>query len=288
MVSRVMLVDDDLGVINALRRELMRPPDIGFGGLEIDSFLSPGEALDWLRESPDGPDIVISDYMMPGLDGVSFLQEVHALVPDAIRIMLTGCSDVDMAIGAVNAAKIDYLLTKPWHEYDLKGRMAQALSRLDAARQRTAPPANPEIQASQRQPAPPYQILLAGDDPEVLKALKRDITRGEASMAGGKPMYQVRICSSPVTALLSAMRTPADLVIADFALSEVAITFFHRLRNACPDTVRVLLSGHVSTKGLLEAINVAGIYHFLPKPWRTSELKMTLMQALVRYHLAAR
>jgi response regulator RpfG family c-di-GMP phosphodiesterase len=57
--------------------------------------------------------VVVSDYRMPGMDGVQFLTRVRETSPDSVRILLTGYADLETAIGAVNEGNIFRLLTKP-------------------------------------------------------------------------------------------------------------------------------------------------------------------------------
>ncbi|MBN1990021.1 MAG: histidine kinase [Bacteroidales bacterium] len=74
---------------------------------------SAAEALSLLAEH--GVKVVISDQRMPETTGVEFLEQVQALYPDTIRILLTAYSDFDALIDAVNKGKIYYYLSKPWN-----------------------------------------------------------------------------------------------------------------------------------------------------------------------------
>jgi serine phosphatase RsbU (regulator of sigma subunit) len=94
MKDKVLLVDDDAMVLAGLKRQLRNQ-------FSIDTALSGEEALQRLRES--GPyAVVVSDFMMPGMDGVEFLSRVKKSNPETIRMMLTGTADMPTAIKAVN------------------------------------------------------------------------------------------------------------------------------------------------------------------------------------------
>lgn len=275
MWCRVLLVDDEQHVINALRRELLRKPDIGHDGLEIEAFTSPTQALARVREPDAAFDIVIADYHMQGTDGISFLRDLHAIRPDAIRILITGAADTGGAVKAINEAQIDFLILKPWSEYDLKGRIALALHQrqLRDARDRARPEA-----ATRREP---YHLMLVDDEEAILRSLEREISQGGAATTGRRPLFRVSRYTSPAQALLAAADCP-DLVVSDYAMPEMdGITFFHRLREICPDAVRIMLSGRADLQVLVDAINIAGVYHFLGKPWDAGELRATMAQALV-------
>jgi DNA-binding NtrC family response regulator len=78
----------------------------------------PEEALDILKEHE--VDVVVSDHLMPSMDGLTFLKLVKNLYPHVIRIILTGHADLQMAIEAINEGEVFRFLTKPWNDIELK------------------------------------------------------------------------------------------------------------------------------------------------------------------------
>lgn len=105
MKDKVLLVDDDAMVLAGLKRQLRNQ-------FSIDTALSGEEALQRLRES--GPyAVIVSDFMMPGMDGVEFLSRVKKSNPETIRMMLTGTADMPTAIKAVNEGNIFQFHPKP-------------------------------------------------------------------------------------------------------------------------------------------------------------------------------
>lgn len=275
MLCRTLLLDDEPNVVAALRRELLRKPDIGHDGIEIASFTSPREALEYIAGPQGAIDLAIVDYRMPGMDGVRFLTELKNLQPDAVRILLTGDADCAAAIKAINAASVDCLVLKPWHEYDLKGRIALALHQhalQGGGGDRRGPAPRP--------PPPPrpaaWRLMLVDDEPAVLNALEREIGGGALST------FVITSHTSAADALKVAAVACPDLVIADQVMPGIdGVTFFHRLRALCPNAVRIMLSGRADLGMLADAINIAGVYHFLGKPWAPAELRVMLAQALV-------
>lgn len=105
--QNILLVDDEPKVISALVRELN-----SFQFTDVLSANSGVEALEILRQTPDIA-VIISDYRMPGLDGISFLLEAQEICPDATRMILTGVADLEMATNAINLGQIFRLLLKP-------------------------------------------------------------------------------------------------------------------------------------------------------------------------------
>lgn len=110
---KVMVVDDEEMVATALRSflELEMPYD-------VVTFTSPQEALDFITH--DRVHVVIADFMMPEMDGITFLKAVRARNPQTTRILLTGYADKANAIRAINEAGLYYYLEKPWDNERLK------------------------------------------------------------------------------------------------------------------------------------------------------------------------
>jgi response regulator RpfG family c-di-GMP phosphodiesterase len=103
----VLLVDDEPNVRNSLSRELLEM-DV----CEVLTAQNGEEGLKVLRKNPKIA-VIVSDYRMPGMDGIKFLTEAQRIVPDTTRIMLTGAADLEMAIEAVNSGRIFRFLLKP-------------------------------------------------------------------------------------------------------------------------------------------------------------------------------
>ncbi|MCP4006772.1 MAG: HD domain-containing protein [bacterium] len=71
--------------------------------------------------------VVVSDQRLPGMPGVAFLSEVRERYPDTLRILLTGFSEIDVAVDAINRCEVFRLLTKPWDDDELRATVRQAL-----------------------------------------------------------------------------------------------------------------------------------------------------------------
>jgi len=105
MKDKVLLVDDDAMVLAGLKRQLRNQ-------FSIDTALNGEEALQRVREN--GPyAVIVSDFMMPGMNGVEFLSRIKKSNPDTIRMMLTGTADMPTAIKAVNEGNIFQFHPKP-------------------------------------------------------------------------------------------------------------------------------------------------------------------------------
>jgi len=109
----IVLVDDEDMVVTSIKSFLTLETDY-----EVAGFTKPAEALVYVEENR--VDVVVSDYLMPDMDGISFLAKVKALKPEATRILLTGYADKENAIKAINDVGLYQYIEKPWENEDLK------------------------------------------------------------------------------------------------------------------------------------------------------------------------
>lgn len=124
---KILIVDDEENVRNALRRSLRRE------GYELFFAAEPNEALQKLSETP--VDLVLSDHLMPNMTGLELLTRVRDLYPDCIRMILTGHADMQTAISAINHGEIYRFLTKPWDDMELKVTLQLAFDQLELQRE---------------------------------------------------------------------------------------------------------------------------------------------------------
>jgi len=119
---RILFVDDEPSVLNIMERLFL------FEDYEILTATSGAEGLRKFDElSPIH--IVISDYRMPEMNGVEFLEEVYKKWPDTVRMILSGYADLDAVILAINRGQIYKFISKPWNNNELKVTVATALER---------------------------------------------------------------------------------------------------------------------------------------------------------------
>lgn len=113
----ILLVDDEKDNLEALRR-LLR------GIFEVAAVQSPLEALQLLAQQQFH--VIVSDQRMPGLSGVEFLEKAKKLSPHSTRILLTGYTDIDSVIDAINRGHIYRYISKPWDPEEFKLILKQA------------------------------------------------------------------------------------------------------------------------------------------------------------------
>ena len=128
-MSRIMIVDDEESILKSLQR-LLRHVPCTYGNktfpLVVSAFSKPEEAVEHARH--ESFDLFISDFRMPGMDGVEFLKAVKAIQPDAGRLILSGYADLNALLRAVNEVGIERFIGKPWNDYELISAIAQSLA----------------------------------------------------------------------------------------------------------------------------------------------------------------
>ena len=110
----LITVDDDREVLRAVERDLRRHYGENYRVLRAESGSSALEALKTLKLRNDPVALLLVDQRMPEITGVEFLERAMELYPDAKRALLTAYADTDAAIRAINTARIEYYLMKPW------------------------------------------------------------------------------------------------------------------------------------------------------------------------------
>ncbi len=144
-MSYILLLDDEPNILKALRRCIVSDgPTEEQDPLVIETFTSAAKALERMEEQDF--DMVITDFRMPEMDGVTFLQRVIEINPKTRRLMMSAYADRTALVAAINDARIMAFVEKPWNDDDLRatvaevlrsrrrgdGRSAQAVSRLEA------------------------------------------------------------------------------------------------------------------------------------------------------------
>ncbi|MBW2013519.1 MAG: response regulator [Deltaproteobacteria bacterium] len=114
----LLIVDDEPNVINSLKRVLRHE------GYTLFSANSGKEGLDLLKRNDIG--VVLSDVMMPEMDGVTFIEAGRKFKPDIVPLLLTAHASLKNAKDAINRSHVFGYLTKPWSNADLKESVARA------------------------------------------------------------------------------------------------------------------------------------------------------------------
>jgi len=121
-------------------------------------------------------------------------------------------------------------------------------------------------------------ILIVDDEEMVLTAL-RSFFELETS-------YRIVTCDSPTDALDIIEKDRVDVIIADFMMPAMdGIEFLRQARDRRPHATRILLTGYADVQNAIRAINEAGLYQYLEKPWDNDRLKLVVRNGVERSSL---
>ena len=124
---KILFVDDESNVLKSLKRL--------FIDADYKIFTAPSgdEGLKILKEN--SVSLVISDYRMPEMNGVQFLNKVKKFYPDTIRIILSGYADVIAIVEAINDGEVYKFLAKPWNDQELLTTVGRAIEHFELKRE---------------------------------------------------------------------------------------------------------------------------------------------------------
>ncbi len=119
----VLFVDDEVNILKSIQRLLRHEP------MTVLTASRPQEAAAILDKTE--AHVVVSDQRMPEMSGVDLLSGVRERHPDIVRMMLTGYTEMNIAVEAINRGEIFRLITKPWNDEELKVTLHQAFDHYD-------------------------------------------------------------------------------------------------------------------------------------------------------------
>lgn len=121
----ILLVDDEASILKALVRLLRKTP------YTVLTAPSGQEALELISETEKPFSLIISDQRMPEMTGAEFLGKSKDMLPYAIRFLLTGYSEIDSIVEAINKGQIHRFIHKPWNDNDLLLTIEQGIQQYE-------------------------------------------------------------------------------------------------------------------------------------------------------------
>jgi serine phosphatase RsbU (regulator of sigma subunit) len=173
--QRVLICDDDELIVASLRGLFLLETDY-----ELLEFTNPVEAAQEVARRP--VDLVISDFLMPEMNGVEFLGKVRQAQPDAVRSLLTGFADKENAIRAINEVGLYHYLEKPWdnenllllvrnalREKSLRGQLSDLIAEYERliAQHRSLSDRHASVEREMEMAARVQQSLLPHEPPQI-------------------------------------------------------------------------------------------------------------------------
>lgn len=121
------------------------------------------------------------------------------------------------------------------------------------------------------------ELLIVDDEPSVLSALRRELR----SLFAGE--LNVQTCSDPTQALTLIRDRRFDIVMSDLRMPEIdGLSFLSLVSALSPASVRIVLTGSADFETAQRAINDAGVFRYLTKPWSQADLRSHLAAAMAQ------
>lgn len=125
MNKHILVVDDDRLITMTLKTLIKTTLKH-----KVTTFNNPENAVEFIKENKD-VDLIISDFMMPEMNGLEFLREAKKEMPNTIRMLLTGYADKENAIKSINEVGLYYYMEKPWENDEMKRIIENGLEKKD-------------------------------------------------------------------------------------------------------------------------------------------------------------
>ena len=127
-------------------------------------------------------------------------------------------------------------------------------------------------------------LLIVDDEPNIVNALRRMCQN--SAIPPAIPDLTITTFTSPLQALSYVTDHRVDLVISDYRMPDMdGAVFLTRVKALQPDSARIILSACTDMDGIIRAINHAGIFRFVSKPWSDQDLKAAIIDVLAHRQL---
>ncbi|MGQ9806690.1 MAG: response regulator [Chlorobiales bacterium] len=263
--SKILFVDDELQILETLK--------LVFRGWNIATTTSAKDALKLLQSETFG--VIVSDQRMPEMTGVEFLKEAKKLSPKSVRILLTGYSELDNVIDAINSGEVYRFISKPWDNDKLKETVETACKIA-------------ELETDLKQ------------EIEKAKGKKTDTVRTEnvellfidkldSHLQGYKSLFEDTYTCHTSRTIEEAYTILAEhkgigVVACDSTLaSSKGIIFLTAIRTMYPDLVTIFMSDSKDAQEAIKLINDGQIFRYLVKPFPRDVFRQTIQEAIDKH-----
>jgi len=205
----------------------------------IFTALSGEEGLEILKKEP--VDLIITDQRMPHMTGIQFLEKVIPQYPDTVRMILTGFSDVEAIIGAINTGRVFRYINKPWDETELNMTIENAcqLSELQSKNKELILDLKQKVEEQEKilklfmkyVPGPVVEKALQSTEDSILDGEQRSVSVLFCDIRGFTPMSEELTPKEVVTFLNDYYSCMTDVIrkyngtVAQFVGDEIFAAF---------------------------------------------------------------
>jgi len=256
--GRILFVDDEERILTALRSVFRRDH-------HVFTAVNGAEALEFVRRF--SPHVVVSDQRMPGMTGIELLREVRQIAPGAVRILLTGYSDLAAIVGSINEGEVYRFISKPWENENIRRVIGEAVTvALQLAETAPTPAIVPDPMTA--------GILVIDAERETFGAV-RELFDSFCPVAWAPAL-------DDAFSVLQSREIALIVADVDRKAAEV-VTALKLLKHMHPEILAIAVAKASDSEIVVELINQAQVFRFLNKPVDSGLLKQHAQSALTRY-----
>ncbi|ETX04664.1 response regulator [Candidatus Entotheonella palauensis] len=255
--GQVLCVDDEPALLRSLQWLLEKDFDvtIALGGEE---GLREIEAHEF--------DVIVSDQRMPGMTGAEFLSRAKTLSPRAVRILLTGYTDMEALLSSVNEGEIWRFVKKPWNREELSSLVETATK---IAKEGGFADFETPIESTGES-----KVLVISNDADIHRTFKEN------------PVDNVHIIHADN--LAQAVQVIANerigAIVSEVTIGSTDVTqFISLLKQIQPEIVSVVVAEETDLQQLIKLINDGQVYRYTKKPVQESYLKHLVSSAVTKH-----
>ncbi|MEN3363268.1 MAG: hypothetical protein V7606_542 [Burkholderiales bacterium] len=277
---RLLFVDDEPSILNSLRVVFRTNYDVT---ITTDGF----EAIEFLKTGSF--DVIVSDQRMPKITGIEVLRRAHELAPNTVRILLTGYSDPEAIVGAINDVEVHRFLQKPWDNTQIKKVVDEAIELATSLAKASPVLREPANDAStQSADVIPIPVQHSGY-PAIGQVPQNSGEKETVLVVSAKPtlVTQVKTVMNDTVSVAHASNvldvfkilasTPINIIICSFDVqSDTDRTFIQMLKREHPYIFVIAVCDTTDSVRLIELINQAKIFRFVRMP-----VNMTLLSRYI-------
>jgi DNA-binding NtrC family response regulator len=261
---RLLFVDDESRILLSLRA-------IFRADYDVTTAEGGSKALEVLKH--ERFEVIVSDQRMPDVPGVEVLRAARELQPQAIRMLLTGYSDLNAIIASINEGEIFRFIPKPWTNSELRETIAAAVRAASIEHvELPEPPPGPQQNASYNE----VGVLVLDDDPQTTIALR-------AALGSEREVYTADSIESALT-LLGEHRI--GVIFTELAVVGQSVApLLSALRQHHPALVVVAVTSQADAGHSISLINHGQVFRLLQKPVATTLWRGTVNIASRRHEM---
>ena len=304
--ATVLVVYSEKSVLKIIQSAL------GLISYDIIATQTGREGLARLKDYP--VDIVLADQSIPDMTCLDFLTAVKSEQPDIVTIMLAGQIDLDTTIRAINEAGIYRIIVTPWNSFELRINVSRGIEYKKMLREkrrlleeiRKNYVSLAKIEENFAYDESVIKEVTENFDGQAVEELSDECmhgkigrkTRGVLVVDDEQAIldlaidtlkqldYQVITAKSGEEGLEVLRRHPIDLIVSDQRMDGMSgVEFLKIVREEYPGILTIMLTGYADTETAMQAVNEAGIYKFIVKPWKIVDFRNTLERAFELQHL---